>query len=58
MLKTTRTVIVDEIHTLAPNKRGSHLDWLVEEVGIAEPAATQLVNYMASAHAALGTLPT
>ena len=25
MLKTTRTVIVDEIHALAPNKRGSHL---------------------------------
>jgi ATP-dependent Lhr-like helicase len=25
MLKTARTVIVDEIHALAPNKRGSHL---------------------------------
>ena len=25
MLKTTRSVIVDEIHALAPNKRGSHL---------------------------------
>jgi ATP-dependent helicase Lhr and Lhr-like helicase len=25
MLRTTRTVIVDEIHALAPNKRGSHL---------------------------------
>src|SRR5262245_30280936 len=25
MLATTRTVIVDEIHALAPNKRGSHL---------------------------------
>src|SRR5258705_7645325 len=25
MLETTRTVIVDEIHALAPNKRGSHL---------------------------------
>src|SRR5262249_43640024 len=25
MLSTTRTVIVDEIHALAPNKRGSHL---------------------------------
>src|SRR5882724_2848799 len=25
MLGTTRTVIVDEIHALAPNKRGSHL---------------------------------
>ena len=34
------------------------LGWLVEQVGIAEPAATQLVDYMASAHAALGTLPT
>src|SRR5919109_1896438 len=25
MLKTTRTVIIDEIHALAPNKRGAHL---------------------------------
>ena len=25
MLATTRTIIVDEIHALAPNKRGSHL---------------------------------
>ncbi|HEY1796170.1 MAG TPA: DEAD/DEAH box helicase [Stellaceae bacterium] len=25
MLKTTRTVVVDEIHALAPNKRGAHL---------------------------------
>src|SRR5499425_631336 len=25
MLRTTRTVIVDEIHAVAPNKRGSHL---------------------------------
>ncbi len=25
MLKTTRTVIVDEIHAVAPNKRGTHL---------------------------------
>ena len=32
MLKTTRTVIVDEIHAVADDKRGSHLalslaDW-------------------------------
>jgi ATP-dependent helicase Lhr and Lhr-like helicase len=32
--------------------------WLVDEVGIAEPAAEQLVEYLASAHAALGMLPT
>src|SRR5207342_2661435 len=39
-------------------EREAAVDWLIEEVGIAEPAATQLVNYLASAHAALGTLPT
>jgi ATP-dependent Lhr-like helicase len=32
--------------------------WLVDEVGIAEPAAEQLVEYLASARAALGVLPT
>jgi ATP-dependent Lhr-like helicase len=34
------------------------LRWLIEEVGIAEPAAEQLVGYLASGHAALGVLPT
>jgi len=36
----------------------STLRWLVEEVAVAEPAAEQLVEYLASAHAALGMLPT
>jgi ATP-dependent helicase Lhr and Lhr-like helicase len=34
------------------------LRWLVEEVGIAEPAARQLIEYLASGFAALGCLPT
>jgi ATP-dependent Lhr-like helicase len=36
----------------------STLRWLVDEVGVAEPAAEQLVEYLAAAHAALGVLPT
>jgi ATP-dependent helicase Lhr and Lhr-like helicase len=32
--------------------------WLMEEVGITEPAAEQLADYLASGHAALGVLPT
>ena len=32
MLKTTRTVIVDEIHALAPNKRGAHLALSLERL--------------------------
>jgi ATP-dependent helicase Lhr and Lhr-like helicase len=32
MLKTTRTVIVDEIHAVAPNKRGSHLSLSLERL--------------------------
>src|SRR3990170_3891282 len=32
MLKTTRTVIVDEIHAIAPNKRGSHLSLSLERL--------------------------
>src|SRR5260370_35411472 len=32
MLKTTRTVIGDEIHAVAPNKRGSHLALSLERL--------------------------
>jgi ATP-dependent helicase Lhr and Lhr-like helicase len=32
--------------------------WLVDEIGIVEPAADQLVDYLATARAALGVLPT
>jgi ATP-dependent Lhr-like helicase len=32
MLRTTRTVIVDEIHALAPNKRGAHLALSLERL--------------------------
>src|SRR5689334_6716036 len=32
MLKTTRTVIVDEIHALVPSKRGSHLALTIERL--------------------------
>ncbi len=32
--------------------------WLVEDIGIAEPAAEQLVEYLGAGHAALGALPT
>jgi ATP-dependent helicase Lhr and Lhr-like helicase len=34
------------------------LPWLVDEVGIAEAAAAQLVDYLAAGRAALGVLPT
>ena len=34
------------------------LRWLVDEVGIAGPAAAQLVGYLAAGRAALGALPT
>jgi ATP-dependent Lhr-like helicase len=34
------------------------LRWLVGKVGIAQPAAEQLVEYFAAAHSALGCLPT
>ena len=37
---------------------GTALRWLIEAVGLDEPAAAQLVDYAAAAHAALGCLPT
>ena len=36
----------------------SALRWLVDEIGIAEPAARQIVEYLAAGQAALGCLPT
>jgi ATP-dependent Lhr-like helicase len=42
---------------LDPSGEGA-LRWLADEQGVAEPAARQLVEYLASAHAALGCLPT
>jgi len=32
--------------------------WLVQDIGIAEPAAEQIIDYLAAGHAALGVLPT
>ena len=37
---------------------GGALRWLIEQVGLDEPAAAQLADYVAAAHAALGCLPT
>jgi ATP-dependent Lhr-like helicase len=37
---------------------GNTLAWLRDEIGIAEPAGEQLVEYLVSGHAALGVLPT
>jgi ATP-dependent Lhr-like helicase len=34
------------------------LRWLMEAIGISEPAASQVIDYLVSAHAALGCLPT
>jgi len=40
-----------------PDGRGGALAWLAE-VGVGEPAASQIVDYLAAARAALGVLPT
>lgn len=43
MLSTTRTVIVDEIHALAPNKRGAHLALSLERLSaLAGPALVRV----------------
>jgi ATP-dependent helicase Lhr and Lhr-like helicase len=45
-------------HFAADATGGTALRFLIDEIGIAEPAALQLVEYLAAGHAALGCLPT
>ncbi len=48
MLATTRTVIVDEIHALAPNKRGSHLALSLERLAALTAAPPPRVGLSAT----------
>jgi len=48
MLSTVRTVIVDEIHALAPNKRGSHLALSLERLQALCPRALQRIGLSAT----------
>src|SRR5439155_11370752 len=51
-----RTTIAQRLQD-DPSGEGA-LRWLLDEVAISQAAAEQLVEYLASAHAALGCLPT
>jgi ATP-dependent helicase Lhr and Lhr-like helicase len=51
-----RSEIAMRLRTGADSER--IVDWLAEEVGVTEPAAEQLAEYLATSHAALGCLPT
>ena len=48
MLATTRTVIVDEIHALAGNKRGSHLALSLERLAALTPARPARIGLSAT----------
>ncbi|MCE3222143.1 MAG: putative ATP-dependent helicase Lhr [Nitrospira sp.] len=48
MLKTVRTVIVDEIHAVAPNKRGAHLALSLERVTALTGCAVQRIGLSAT----------
>ncbi|MFO0731055.1 MAG: DEAD/DEAH box helicase [Nitrospiraceae bacterium] len=48
MLRTVRTVIVDEIHAVAPNKRGSHLALSLERLEALTSAPPQRIGLSAT----------
>ncbi len=48
MLKTVRTVIVDEIHAVAPNKRGAHLALSLERAAALAGGSVQRIGLSAT----------
>ncbi|MBS0170312.1 MAG: DEAD/DEAH box helicase [Nitrospira sp.] len=48
MLRTVRTVIVDEIHAVAPNKRGAHLALSLERAAALAGGAVQRIGLSAT----------
>ena len=48
MLKTVRTVIVDEIHAVAPNKRGAHLALSLERMAALTGGTVQRIGLSAT----------
>ncbi len=71
MLATTRTVIVDEIHALAPNKRGAHLALSLERlealagsglvrIGLSatQKPIEEIARFLVGAHAACSIVDT
>ena len=48
MLRTVRTVIVDEVHAVAPNKRGAHLALSLERVAALTGGAVQRIGLSAT----------
>lgn len=48
MLRTVRTVIVDEIHAVAPNKRGAHLALSLERAAVLAGGAVQRIGLSAT----------
>jgi ATP-dependent Lhr-like helicase len=53
-----RTEIADKIGTGTDDEPYPALSWLVNDVGISQPAAEQIVEYLAGAKATLGVMPT
>ena len=52
-----RTEIADKIGTGTDDEPYPALNWLVNEVGLSQPAAEQIVEYLAGAKVALGVMP-
>ena len=56
--ETIETLLATPAQQGESDGRAAAIDWLIQEIGLSQVAAEQVVDYLAAARAALGALPT